>query len=71
MKNNYLEIATKCHTRIVANNGLYTDEYFIGCIADAIQEAVSAQQSVQRTAEQAPRTKFNDHKDEIAKSEAV
>ena len=44
------EIAKKCHTRIAANNGFFDEKYFVGCIVDAIKEAIASQQSAHLTA---------------------
>ena len=44
------EIAKKCHTRIAANNGFFDEKYFVGCIVDAIKEAIAIQQSAHLTA---------------------
>ena len=43
------DIAKKCHTKISANDGFFHEEYFVGCIMEAIGEALAAQQSVQPT----------------------
>ena len=43
------EIAKRCHTRIAANDGFFHEEYFVGCIVDAIKEAIAIQQSAHPT----------------------
>lgn len=43
------EIAKRCYVKIAANNGFFHEEYFVGCIVEAIGEALAAQQSVQPT----------------------